>query len=211
MSIFYLSTSNHILNSSTDYNNNIQVSLITPFYNWISKLGYNWIYSTIICDDKRYTQICLSDKGSICCIYIDKLDDNDVYYPFGLKDYSSFNNDVNKAAEFFFKNNQNLVSSKYEKVANTYLLFSDKIIQIIDYLPSTITKEYIRHVHMVLEEFLDLQNKLKFTREMYYSNRAIMTQSQTNLIKMIRQRDEERKTLSKIIKDTDEIINSNII
>lgn len=211
MSIFYLSTSNHILNASTDYNSNIQVSLITPFYNWISKLGYNWIYSAIICDDKRYTQICLSDKGSVCCIYIDKLDDNDVYYPFGLKDYSNFNNDVNKAADFFFKNNQNLVSSKYEKVANTYVLFSDKIIQIIDYLPSTVTKEYIRHVHMILEEFLDLQNKLKFTREMYYSNRSIMTQSQTNLIKMIRQRDEERKTLSKIIKDTEEIINLNII
>jgi hypothetical protein len=122
-----------------------------------------------------------------------------------------FNNDTNKAAEFYFKTNQNLVVSKYEKVANTYVLFSDKIIQIIDHLPSVITKEYIRHVHTVLEEFLDLQNKLKFTREMYYSNRAIMTQSQTNLIKLIRQRDEERKTLSKIIKDTGDIINSNII
>jgi len=210
MSIFYLDTSKHILNASTDYHKS-QLSLITPFYNWITNLGYNFIYITLIFDDKRYTQVCLSDKGSVCYIHIDNLDNNGIYYPFGIKDYSNFNNDANKAAEFYFKTNQNLVVSKYEKVANTYVLLSDKIIQIIDHLPSNVTKEYIRHVYTVLEEFLDLQNKLKFTREMYYSNRAIMTQSQTNLIKLIRQRDEERKTLSKIIKDTGDIINSNII
>jgi len=210
MSIFYLDTSKHIINASTDFKNT-HLSLITPFYNWLNALGYNWIYSTVIYDDKRYSQVCISDKGSVCCIHIDNVDGDGIYYPFGIKDYSKFNDDVNKAAEFNFKNNQNMLSSKYEKIANTYVLYADKVVQIINYLPSIITPDYIRNVFTILEEYLDVHNKLKFTREIHYNHRTIMTQSQTNLIKLIKQKDEEKKTLSKIIKETGDIINSNYI
>jgi hypothetical protein len=210
MSIFYLDTSKHIINASTDFKNT-HLSLITPFYNWLNALGYNWIYSTVIYDNKRYSQVCISDKGGVCCIHIDNVDEDGIYYPFGLKDYSKFNDNVNKAAEFNFKTNQNLLSSKYEKIANTYVLYSDKVVQIINYLPSVITPDYIRNVFTILEEYLDVHNKLKFTREIYYNHRTIMTQSQTNLIKLIKQKDEEKKTLSKIIKETGDIINSNFI
>lgn len=210
MSIFYLDTSTHIVNVSTDYKNS-HISLITPFYNWITSFGYNWIYSTLICDVKRYTQICISDKGSVCCVYVDNVDNDGIYYPFGLKNYLDFNNDVNKAAEFYFKTNQYLLISKYEKIFNVYILFSDKIIRIIDYLPNNISQDYIRNIYNILEEYLDVNNKLRSTTEIYYNHRAIMSQSQCNLIKLIKQKDEERKTLSKIVKDTGDIINTNFI
>lgn len=216
MSIFYLESSKRMIELcctrlDKDGNKMLNESLIIPYYNRITfHFNYNWVFGSIFINKDSYYQLCISDKGSLLYIYTVNTYENNFtnILIYGKSDISLFTENNTDMFCSFLKQQCYIQISKYETINDVYTLFNDKILTMIYYPHYSITTYYLYNIKMILEEYLDLQNKLKRERDNNCIVKHKLTDNNTILLKKLKQKDEEIKSLnSKIIELRDNQFN----
>lgn len=196
MNIFDLNASKRLIDL---FNNQDQKTLLT-YLNWLQiNMRIDWIHGVIFEYDSKIDIIYVSNRGSLIYIYIRKV--GGVFKFYEDNEFETF-----KDFENFIKINRYIILSKYENIQNVYNLSFERIISIINFPPYCITSLYLQHVSDILAEYLDIKNKLDTITDTYYVFRSNMTQSNNNLIKMCQQKEDEKKSLNKMINDTKELL-----
>lgn len=204
MSIFYLESSKRMIELCCNkYDTNgkkiLNESLIVPYYNRITfYFNYNWVFGAIFINKDSYYQLCISDKGSILYVYTINTYDNNFtnVFIYGKSDISLFTENNTDTFYSFLKKQSYIQISKYETANDVYTLFNDKILTMIYYPYYPITIDYLYNIKMILEEYLDVQNKLKMERESNCIIKHKLTDNNHTLLKKLKQKDDEIKSLN---------------
>jgi hypothetical protein len=212
MSIFYLESSKRMIDLccnkyDKDGKKILNESLIIPYYNRITfYFNYNWVFGSIFVNKDSYYQLCISDKGSVLYVYTINTYENNVMnvFIYGKSDISLFTENNTDMFYSFLKKQCYIHVSKYETISDVYSFFNDKILTMIYYPHEQITTEYLYNIKMILEEYLDIQNKLKMERENSCIIKHKLTENNNTLLKRLKQKDEEIKALHAKIVDLKE-------